>query len=61
VRLAVATIVCGVLGAVLMVFFDAPVTRVLGVAGLFGFIVCGLFLIATPAMLSGTDDEPPPG
>jgi hypothetical protein len=40
-------------GVVLMILFDAPVTRVLGVACLFGFVVAGLFLIADPVLLSG--------
>jgi hypothetical protein len=44
------------LGLVLMLLFEAPVTRILGVAALFTFIVSGVFLIADPAFL-GTDEE----
>jgi hypothetical protein len=41
--LAVATIACFVLGIALMLPFEATLTRVLGVAALLGFIVCGVF------------------
>lgn len=44
-------------GVVLMVPFDAPVTRILGVAALFTFIVSGVFLIADPAFLAAADDD----
>jgi hypothetical protein len=54
-RLLVATIACGVLGVGLMIPFDAAVTRFFGVIALLGFIVCGLFLIATPEALRGDD------
>ena len=43
-------------GVVLMVAFEAPVTRVLGLLCLFGFIVGGVFVIADPAFLG--EDEP---
>jgi hypothetical protein len=56
-RLLVATIACGVLGVALMIPFEAIVTRVLGVAALLGFIVCGLFLIVTPSWLADEDDQ----
>jgi dolichyl-phosphate-mannose--protein O-mannosyl transferase len=45
-----------VLGLVLMLLFEAPVTRILGVAALFTFIVSGVFLIADPAFL-GTEQD----
>ena len=38
-------------GFVLMFFFESPLTRVLGLACLFGFIVGGVFLIADPEHL----------
>jgi hypothetical protein len=44
------------IGLVLMLAFHAPVTRILGVAALFTFIVSGVFLIADPAFL-GRDEE----
>jgi hypothetical protein len=56
-RLGVATAVCAVLGVALMVPFETIVTRILGVAALLGFIVCGLFLIVTPEALSGDGDQ----
>jgi hypothetical protein len=54
-RLAVAL---GVAGLVLMIPFDAWYTRALGVLALFGFIVAGVFAIATPAALDAEDDAP---
>ena len=41
-----------VVGVVLMVGFEHPLTRVLGLLCLFGFIVGGVFLIADPAELT---------
>ena len=46
-----------VLGMVLMVGFESPLTRVLGLLCLFGFIVGGVFLIADPVAL-GKEEEP---
>jgi hypothetical protein len=43
-------------GLVLMVAFEHPVTRVLGLLALFGFIVAGVFQIADPESL-GEEDE----
>jgi uncharacterized membrane protein YkgB len=43
-------------GLVLMIGFEAPVTRILGVLALFTFIVTGVFLIADPAFLGQDDD-----
>jgi hypothetical protein len=52
-----------VVGLVLMVAFESPVTRVLGLLALFAFIVTGVFLIADPAFLgqdqNGSDDTAP--
>ena len=45
-----------VVGLVLMIGFEATVTRVLGVLALFTFIVTGVFLIADPAFLERDDD-----
>lgn len=44
------------LGVVLMIPFEAWYTRVLGVLCLFGFVVAGVFAIATPEYLE-RDDE----
>ena len=53
-RIAIA---CGIVGLILMVGFEATITRVLGVAALFAFIVCGVFAIADPELLA-RDEEP---
>ena len=45
------------IGAALRVGFEHPVTRVLGLLCLFGFIVGGVFLIADPASLGRGEDE----
>jgi len=44
------------LGLVLMVAFEHPVTRILGLLCLFTFIVTGVFLIADPASLGKEED-----
>jgi hypothetical protein len=51
-------------GVIVMVLFEYPLTRVIGVAALFAFIVSGVFLIADPAFLgpdedAGGDTRPP--
>lgn len=47
---------CLGLGLLLMLLFETWLTRALGVAALFGFIVTGVFLIADPAFLAAEDD-----
>jgi hypothetical protein len=42
-------------GLVLMIGFEAALTRVLGVLALFAFIVIGVFLIADPELLDSDD------
>jgi hypothetical protein len=42
-------------GLVLMIGFEAPLTRIVGVLALFAFIVSGVFLIADPRFLD--EDE----
>jgi hypothetical protein len=49
---------CLAIGLVLMLVFEAPVTRILGVTALFAFIVSGVFLIADPAFLGPDEDLP---
>lgn len=44
-------------GLVLMLVFHAPLTRIVGVAALFTFIVSGVFLIADPAFLGSEEDR----
>jgi hypothetical protein len=48
-------IACFVVGVALMIPFEATITRILGVAALFAFIVSGVFAIADPEHLA---DEP---
>jgi hypothetical protein len=42
-----------VIGVALMVPFQATITLALGVACLAGFVICGLFLVASPEFLEG--------
>ena len=46
---------CLAAGLVLMLGFDAAITRLLGVLALFAFIVIGVFLIADPELLDPDD------
>jgi hypothetical protein len=50
-RLGAATLACFVLGASLLFPFEHTVTIAAGVVLLFGFIVCGVFLLASPERL----------
>jgi hypothetical protein len=50
-RLAVATVACFVLGTGLLFPFDYTATLIAGVFFLLGFIVCGVFLVASPDRL----------
>jgi energy-converting hydrogenase Eha subunit C len=47
---------CFLLGSAIMVAFEAPLARIVGVALLFGFIVSGVFLVADPEFLD-RDEE----
>ena len=51
-RLTAATITCFVLGAGLLFPFEHTLTIALGVAFLLAFIVCGVFLLASPERLN---------
>ena len=46
-------------GLVLMVGFEHPITRILGVLALFTFLVTGVFLIADPVALGREEDDMP--
>jgi hypothetical protein len=52
-RLAAATIACFVLGAGLLFPFEHTVTIAAGVLLLLAFVVCGVFLLASPDRLGG--------
>jgi hypothetical protein len=50
-RLTVVTIACFVLGAGLLFPFEHAVTIALGITFLLAFIVCGVFVLASPERL----------
>lgn len=54
--LAGAALTALVVGAVLMIPFEHPVTRALGVLALFAWIVLGAFAVATPSYLARDTD-----
>lgn len=56
-RLAFATAACFVLGSGLLFPFEYTVTIIAGVVLLLAFIVCGVFLVASPERLA---DDPHP-
>ena len=55
-RLEIATAACFVLGAGLLFPFDRTFTIIPGVLLLLAFVVCGVFVLASPERLGG--DEP---
>jgi hypothetical protein len=55
-RLAIATIACFVLGAGLLFPFEHAVTLTAGILLLAAFVVCGVFLLASPERLSRDGD-----
>jgi hypothetical protein len=55
-RLELATAVCFVVGAGLLFPFDSTFTIIPGVLLLLAFVVCGVFVLASPERLGG--DEP---
>jgi hypothetical protein len=56
-RLLVAAALALAMGVGLMIPFGGVVPRILGVALLFGFIVLGMFAIASPQWLGGDDAD----
>jgi hypothetical protein len=50
------TLALFVIGVALMIPFDSTAARIPGMAALFGFIVCGVFLIARPEFLEREED-----
>jgi hypothetical protein len=45
-----------VVGSLVMLLFEAPLARIVGVALLFCFIVSGVFLVADPEFLARDED-----
>lgn len=56
-RLALAAVVAFVVGAGLMIPFEATVTRVGGIVALAAFVILGLAAIAEPGFLTADADE----
>lgn len=56
-RLLPVCVACFVVGALVMLLFEAPLARIVGVALLFAFIVSGVFLVATPEFLGRDEDR----
>lgn len=56
-RLEIAAIACFVLGAGLLFPFDSTVTILLGVLMLAAFVVCGVFVLASPEALARDPEE----
>jgi hypothetical protein len=56
-RLVAGALASLLIGIGLMVPFEHPLTYIGGVAGLFGFIVLGVFAVATPENLGRDGDE----
>jgi hypothetical protein len=54
--LLAVTLACFLLGSAVMIAFEAPLARLVGVTLLFGFIVSGIFLVADPEFLD-RDEE----
>jgi hypothetical protein len=54
-RLATAAVACFVLGAGLLFPFDHTLTIAAGVMFLLAFVVCGVFVLASPERLGGDD------
>jgi hypothetical protein len=58
-RLEIAAVACFVLGAGLLFPFDHTLTILAGVLLLAAFVVCGVFVLASPdALADGPDDSP---
>jgi energy-converting hydrogenase Eha subunit C len=55
-RLLPVCVACFVLGTLVMILFEAPLARIVGVALLFAFIVTGVFLVASPEFLARDED-----
>jgi hypothetical protein len=56
-RLEIATVACFVLGAGLLFPFDSTVTILLGVLLLAAFVVCGVFVLASPEALAREPED----
>jgi hypothetical protein len=55
--LLLAALGSGAVGAIVMLLFEGPLARVVGIGALAAFIVCSVFVIASPSMLGRVDIE----
>lgn len=58
-RLEIATVACFVLGAGLLFPFEHTLTILAGVLLLVAFVVCGVFVLASPDALADRPDDSP--
>jgi hypothetical protein len=56
-RLEIATVACFVLGAGLLFPFEHTLTILAGVLLLVAFVVCGVFVLASPDALADRPDD----
>jgi hypothetical protein len=56
-RLGAATVACFVVGAGLLLSLDSTIPLAAGVVLLLAFVVCGVFLVASPEALAEEPDE----
>jgi hypothetical protein len=56
-RLEIATAACFVLGAGLLFPFESTITILLGVLLLGAFVVCGVFVLASPEALAAEPED----
>jgi hypothetical protein len=56
-RLEIATAACFVLGAGVLFPFESTITILLGVLLLVAFVVCGVFVLASPEALAGEPED----
>jgi hypothetical protein len=56
-RLEIATVACFVLGAGLLFPFESTITLALGILLLVAFVVCGVFVLASPEALAGEPED----
>lgn len=58
-KLVVLALGSFVVGAVVMLAFDSPLARVVGMTCLIGFVVAGLFVVITPEFLEPGESDAP--
>ena len=58
-RLEIITAACFVLGAGLLFPFESTLTLLAGMLLLVAFVVCGVFVLASPEALARDSDDPP--